>query len=462
MAVVVGLLAAACSSSSPSAAPTTTRAPSTAAHATSTTAVPSPVVGEPWPTFGLNAARTAQVDDGPAPTVAVAWRVRLDGQVYAQPLVADGLVYVATENDTVYALNPSTGAIRWSDHLGTPMPASSLPCPGNIDPSGITGTPLVDQSDGTLWVTGFVMPGNHVLFGIDLHTGQTTSSRTITFTGVDPLAEQQRSALAISGDNVDVAFGGLYGDCGNYKGMVVAFPTNPTGTQLTYVVPVTREGGIWAPGGPVTEPDGTVLVATGNGGAGSVAGGGSAVIALSPSLQRLDWFSPSNWRALNSGDLDLGSTAPALVAAQVFIAGKSGTGYLLSPSHLGGVGGQLASAEVCPGQAVGGDSVDGAILIVGCTHGLTALGVGDGTMNVSWQATMSSSPGPPVIDGSVVWTVDRVGHLQARSVSRREGALRPRHRRRDDLLPVPRHLGHVHVRDGGDGRRRAGTGGTVA
>ena len=56
------------------------------------------------------------------------------------------LVYVATENNTVYALSAAKGAVEWSTHLGKPVPASALPC-GNISPVvGITGTPVIDAA----------------------------------------------------------------------------------------------------------------------------------------------------------------------------------------------------------------------------------------------------------------------------------------------------------------------------
>src|SRR6516165_9627059 len=76
----------------------------------------------------------------------------LDGQLYGEPLVATGRVYVATENDTVYALAANTGAVLWSNHVGTPVPSSGtgnlLPC-GNIMPTvGITGTPVLDVARG--------------------------------------------------------------------------------------------------------------------------------------------------------------------------------------------------------------------------------------------------------------------------------------------------------------------------
>src|SRR5438067_731186 len=64
----------------------------------------------------------------------------LDGFVFAQPLVYGNRVYVATEHDTVYALDLGTGSVAWSRHLGEPMRTTSVPCPLNIDPLGITGT----------------------------------------------------------------------------------------------------------------------------------------------------------------------------------------------------------------------------------------------------------------------------------------------------------------------------------
>ena len=72
----------------------------------------------------------------------------LDGQVYGEPLEATGRVYVATENDTIYALAANTGAVLWSTHVGTPVPSGDLPC-GNISPTvGITGTPVIDVAHG--------------------------------------------------------------------------------------------------------------------------------------------------------------------------------------------------------------------------------------------------------------------------------------------------------------------------
>ena len=75
----------------------------------------------------------------------------LDGQVYGEPLEATGRVFVATENDTMYALAANTGAVLWSTHVGTPVPSGDLPC-GDISPTvGITGTPVVDVARGEIF-----------------------------------------------------------------------------------------------------------------------------------------------------------------------------------------------------------------------------------------------------------------------------------------------------------------------
>src|SRR6266496_3296277 len=68
-----------------------------------------------WPTYHRDNARTGDaVDLAPLGTLGVAWQATLDGAVYGQPLVVGGQILAATENDTVYALDPATGAVRWS------------------------------------------------------------------------------------------------------------------------------------------------------------------------------------------------------------------------------------------------------------------------------------------------------------------------------------------------------------
>ena len=83
----------------------------------------------------------------------------LDGQVYGEPLEATGRVFVATENDTVYALAADTGQVLWSTHVGTRCPSSDLPC-GDIRPTvGITGTPVIDAARGEIFAVADELVG---------------------------------------------------------------------------------------------------------------------------------------------------------------------------------------------------------------------------------------------------------------------------------------------------------------
>lgn len=90
---------------------------------------------------------------GSVDTAARAWTSpTLDGKLYGEPLVSGERVYMATEDDTVYALSAATGAIAWSTRLGTPVPSGRLPC-SNITPTvGITGTPVIDEARHEIFV----------------------------------------------------------------------------------------------------------------------------------------------------------------------------------------------------------------------------------------------------------------------------------------------------------------------
>src|ERR1700736_4687397 len=304
-----------------------------------------------WPTYHRDPSRSGyDPSTGLPPPSHRAWASSsLDGHVYAEPLVIGTRVLVATEGDSVYALAPESGRTLWRTHLGTPVSRSSLPC-GDIDPLGITGTPVADPSAGRLWLVAFVQPGRHELVGLDLADGAVRSRRSVDPPQADPRALQQRAALALSNGVVYVAFGGLFGDCGTYNGWVVGARTDGSGSLLTYRVNTNGRAGIWGASGPAIDASGDLYVSTGNGNSTSAFDFGDAVIRLSPELRVLDWYAPPNWANLNSGDTDLGSMGPALVGGNLlFQAGKEGTGYLLRADHLGGINGQAFKAAVCEG-----------------------------------------------------------------------------------------------------------------
>jgi len=359
-----------------------------------------------WTTYHQNPQRTGVESTANVTTVGPAWSspTALDGQIYAEPLLCGTTVYVATEDDSVYAINASTGGILWRTHLGTPMPGSALPC-GDISPSGITGTPVIDPATGTLYAVAFLSPGHHVLFGLNVGNGSILSQAPVDPIGANPLVEQQRGALTLANGYVYAVYGGLDGDCGDYHGWVEGVPTSGAGGNISYQVPTQREGGIWGTAGTSVAADGDLYVATGNGASTTTFDHGDAVIELSPSLAELGYFAPTNWAELNANDQDLGSVAPTILPnGDIFQIGKGGVGYLLSGTDLGGIGGQIGEANVCSG-AYGGTAHVGFSVFVPCTNGVADVLVGPTNLSVVWQ-TEPFFAGSPIVTGNVVWAVD--------------------------------------------------------
>ena len=354
-----------------------------------------------WPTYHREPTRTGVDAAGPAlGRVHHLWTAAVDGAVYAEPLVAGGRVIVATENDSVYAFDAATGYRAWRAHLGTPVSGGDLPC-GNIDPSGITGTPVVDPTAGIVYAVTF-QRFEHSLVALDLATGGVRWQRRIDPPGADPRTHQQRAALALSHGRVYVAYGGLYGDCGNYHGWVLGAPASgPTGRVLAYRVPTGREGGIWAPSGPAVDGAGNLYVATGNGSSASSFDFGDAVIRLTPTLGQSGFFAPRDAPALSGADLDLGSTGPLLLpGSRAFIIGKTGVGYLLSTRRLGGIGHPLASRGIC-GAAFGGDAYAHGTIYVPCTDGIVAVRLAGNRLQPAWRQGAATLP--PILAGAGLW-----------------------------------------------------------
>jgi outer membrane protein assembly factor BamB len=357
-----------------------------------------------WTTYHADNARTGYETVSNFTSVSASWTsVALDGDVYAEPLVLGNAVYVATENNSVYALDAQTGAVLWRTNLGTPVPGDALQC-GNIDPSGITGTPVIDAPAQTIFVVTFSNL-HHFLYGLNIETGVVVSNRSADPPGFVDTAQQERSALSLANGMVYIPYGGLAGDCGPYHGWVVGLAANGTGSMDVYQVPTGREGGIWAPSGAAIDSSGTLYVSDGNGASDTTFDHGDAVISLSPSLSEEGFFAPSNWVQLNQDDTDLGSVGPSIVGpGTLFQIGKAGVGYLLDANQLGGIGGQQFSANVCNGS-YGGTAYVQTTLYVPCSNGLFALSIGTGSFNTAWH-TNNFDAGPPIVTGGVVWSID--------------------------------------------------------
>jgi len=412
----------ACSSGGDDSASTTTRAPrstTTTAKAgkeAPTTEAP-PTTKEPapdpvdWPTYDHDDGRTGVAPEGPPDPAGVKQRwvsPVLDGDLYAQPLVVGDRVIVATANDTVYSLRRANGTVEWKQHLGTPVAASDLPC-GNVDPVGITSTPVVDPFAGRIYAVGMEQPGKHTLWALDLASGKVVDSTRVDVPGSDPTVQNQRGALTLAHGTVYVPFGGRYGDCGDFHGRVTAVPAKgggALGTPAHYTLPTQRQGGFWTPPGASVAPDGTLLLTSGNSESQGEFDFGNAVVRLSPALNLLDWFAPDDWAGLNAADVDLGTTGPVVLPdARVFQVGKGGVGYLLNANALGHIGGDVFRGPVCKGSAAfGAVAHQGTTLYVPCLTGVVQVTIRADGFTLGWTAKMTN-PGPPVLAGTTLWTV---------------------------------------------------------
>jgi outer membrane protein assembly factor BamB len=305
---------------------------------------------------------------------------KVNGKVYAQPLFwrpqgsGHGMLIVATENDEVDALDAVTGRLLWHRKLGMPVSGPSLPC-GDINPLGITGTPVIDRKTATLYLDAMVEQAGgpqHLVFALHLADGavmsgwpvnvrQALRSRDIAF---DPRVQNQRGALALLDHRVFVAFGGLAGDCGDYHGIVLGLPVNPAQPAAAPVAAwATRglKGGIWARGG-ISTADNALFFATGNTEDARRWADGEGVFRFGAELARTsdphDFFVPANWKRLDETDLDMSGVSPLPVdppggAHRLLALGKDGYAYLLNRDDLGGVGAPpLARLHVAQGQIV--------------------------------------------------------------------------------------------------------------
>jgi polyvinyl alcohol dehydrogenase (cytochrome) len=391
----------------------------TAAAAAST----GPAASSTWTVYHGNAAGAGVAAPAPAvDTRARTWTSpALDGDIYGEPLVFGGRVYVATENNTVYALSATTGSVAWSAHLGDPVPAGSLPC-GDIAPTvGITGTPVIDPSRGEVFVVADELVHGrpaHIMVGLATASGTREMARDVDPPGADPAALLQRTGLTLDAGRVVFGMGGNLGDCASYRGRVVAVPETG-GTPAFFTVDAAAgesQGAIWMGGAaPVVDGHGNIWVSTGNGSVYSSSHAyddSDGALELSPSLRLRQFFAPGTWATDNSQDLDM-STAPVLLPdGQVILAGKSRIVYLLNGAHLGGIGGQEATlGSACGSDIDGGAAVVGMTVYLPCVSGVVAVRAARSppALHLLWSSGVSG--GPPIVAAGLVWTIGHNGVL---------------------------------------------------
>ena len=317
----------------------------------------------------------------------------VDGLIYAQPLYVSGLaipgqgthnvVLVATEHNSVYAFDADSnaganGGVLWHVNLGPSTSTTSTSYFAtqvanrygpyhDINPEvGITSTPVIDLSSGTVYVDAFTDDGNntysHHIHALNINTGQDkvtprlvaasvpgtgdgSINGTVTFNATRQL---QRPALTLSNGVLYVAYSG-YADTDPYHGWVIGFNASnlqPLAASVFNDTPNGSEGGIWQGGGGLAVDDnGNLFLETGNGTFGAAQGNyGESFVKLSTTngLSVSDYLTPFNQAALSQRDRDLGSGAPVLIPQQpgstqqlLVGAGKEGRIYLIDRNNMG-------------------------------------------------------------------------------------------------------------------------------
>lgn len=313
----------------------------------------------------------------------------VDGQVYTQPLYLPSVnipgkgihnvVFLATEHDSVYAFDADSAAganaaplwhvnfIDSSTGETTLNVTDVLGCL-SIEPElGITGTPVIDPSTGTLYVvastslrgefihrlhaldiaTGAERPGSPVVIEASVPgTGDGFSQVTVPF---HPYLYKNRAGLLLLNGVVYTAWAS-HCDAGSYHGWLIGYDASDLHqTAVFNDSPNSWQSSIWMGGAaPAADTEGNIYLISGNGffdGDSNGADFGDTFLKLSSAgLALVDYFTPFNQRSLDLGDIDLGSSGPLLLPDQAGStlhphlmagAGKEGRIYLLDRDQMG-------------------------------------------------------------------------------------------------------------------------------
>jgi hypothetical protein len=318
-------------------------------------------------------------------------QVAVDEQVDAQPLfvpnqIINGqgpydVVYVATENNSIYAIDANSGNILAQQNYGAAVPYTVLPgqCLNSSANLGINSTPVIDLPSNTIYAITYTLENHEPTFRIHsinastlkdqitpapLVTGQSNlkNGQVLDF---DSRNNRQRSALIETSGNIYAGFASWCDINANVsRGWVLGWNTGslaPIGaSELTNKL--THDGdnfflsSIWMSGAGITSDDqGNLFFITGNTDYDSKAYNqtyniAESVVKLSTDLTTVeDHFTPTGnqvgWKVLDEYDLDFGAAGILLLPDQsgayphlAYAGGKYGPMYLLNRDNLGGTG----------------------------------------------------------------------------------------------------------------------------
>lgn len=312
------------------------------------------------------------------------YSVALDDQVDAQPLYMPGVnitagqyqglhnvIYVATEGDTVFAIDAQAGTILLSTSLGTPI-YMPLGCNSNGPNVGINSTPVIDPTSNLLYVMVYDESSGspeYMLHALDLGslldtvTPQLVSASHLLNNGTlfefNATYQRQRPGLLLANGNVYAGFGSFCDKAAKLsRGWLLGWETGtltPIAANDLFDSQASSPddfflSSIWMSGyAPSTDDSGNVLVVTGNSDRSGTTYDGltdiqESVIKISPDLSTvIDLFTPSDWSSLDQGDRDFGSGGVMVLPDQpgsyphlAVAAGKDGNMYFMDEDNLGG------------------------------------------------------------------------------------------------------------------------------
>lgn len=346
---LTALLVACGGGAAPASPPSLAQAPATGAATHVAAALKN------WPEFGLNPQRGDATDASTGITAANVAHlhrttVNLPGTVDSSPIYLHGVSVAGAVRDvavvtTTYgktlAIDADGGHILWTF---TPPGYSHWAGSAQITVT----TPLVDPD--RRWV--YAASPNGLIYKLSLASGSPAGGAWPVRVTREPLHEKLGAALNIDGPYLLAATSGYDGDAPPYQGHVVtiarasgrlvAIFNTLCANRRFLQTPSTcssSDSAVLSRGGPVVEPGGRrLLVDTGNGPWNGTTDFGDSVLELTvPALKLRQAYTPVDQEHLNTGDLDLGSSAPALLGEnRVVAAGKDGIMRVLALSRLDG------------------------------------------------------------------------------------------------------------------------------
>jgi PQQ-like domain len=422
------LVAAACSDAAPAANPGDTTKPPTGQPA-------SPTSSHDWTRFGWDAGRSnASSDPTGLDSTSVATvkrqQVAIDGTVDSSPIYLHGVQVNGAAHDvfvvtTTYgktlAIDAHDGSVLWEF---TPSAYSTLSGSYQIT----TATPVADPDRQSVYAAS---PDGNIR-RLALADGSVVWTTSITLL---PTREKIASALNFDRGHVIATTGGYIGDAPPYQGHVAII--DASSGQLLHVwnalcsdragliAPAScaeSDAAIWGRAGAVVDTaTGDIFVATGNAKWDGVTNWGDATLELDANATHLVGnYTPSNTEALNDGDVDVGSTSPALLGSGLMVqSGKDGNIRLLSlaatrasGSHRGNEQQMLATPSndrLLTAPAVW-HAPSGTWLFVADGSGTAAFTLTGGQLRAAWSNGNHGTS--PVLAGNLLYVYDPGGGLR--------------------------------------------------